>query len=66
MKDLTGEVTIGLVGKYVSLPDAYFSVAEALRHVDYMLEEESFAQAEGVLDRISAAWELLIHGYRVR
>ncbi|MCL5290662.1 MAG: CTP synthase [Firmicutes bacterium] len=32
MKDLTGSVTIGLVGKYVSLPDAYFSVAEALRH----------------------------------
>ncbi|MBO8127914.1 MAG: CTP synthase [Peptococcaceae bacterium] len=26
------EVTIALVGKYVSLPDAYFSVSEALRH----------------------------------
>lgn len=25
-------VTIGLVGKYVALPDAYLSVAEALRH----------------------------------
>ncbi len=32
MKNLTGTVTIGLVGKYVSLPDAYFSVSEALRH----------------------------------
>ncbi len=32
MKSLAGSVTIGLVGKYVSLPDAYFSVAEALRH----------------------------------
>jgi CTP synthase len=32
MKDLTGTITIGLVGKYVSLPDAYFSVSEALRH----------------------------------
>lgn len=32
MKSLVGTVTIGLVGKYVSLPDAYFSVAEALRH----------------------------------
>ncbi len=32
MKNLTGSVVIGLVGKYVSLPDAYFSVAEALRH----------------------------------
>ena len=28
----TGEVTIGLVGKYVDLPDAYLSVVEALRH----------------------------------
>ena len=26
------EVTIGLVGKYVSLPDAYLSVTEALQH----------------------------------
>ena len=25
-------VNIGLVGKYVALPDAYLSVAEALRH----------------------------------
>ncbi|MCV5784656.1 CTP synthetase, partial [Escherichia coli] len=28
----TGEVTIGMVGKYVSLPDAYQSVNEALKH----------------------------------
>ncbi|RKO65600.1 CTP synthase [Desulfofundulus salinus] len=32
MKNLREKVAIGLVGKYVSLPDAYFSVAEALRH----------------------------------
>ncbi len=32
MKNLNGKVVIGLVGKYVSLPDAYLSVAEALRH----------------------------------
>lgn len=32
MKNLSGKVVIGLVGKYVSLPDAYLSVAEALRH----------------------------------
>ncbi|SHJ56403.1 CTP synthase [Desulfofundulus thermosubterraneus] len=32
MKNLREKVVIGLVGKYVSLPDAYFSVAEALRH----------------------------------
>ncbi|MGB7859471.1 MAG: CTP synthase, partial [Acidimicrobiia bacterium] len=28
----TDPVTIGIVGKYVELPDAYLSVAEALRH----------------------------------
>ncbi len=27
-----GDVTIGIVGKYVDLPDAYLSVVEALRH----------------------------------
>ena len=29
------EITIGLVGKYVQLHDAYLSVAEALRHAGY-------------------------------
>lgn len=32
MRNLLGKVTIALVGKYVALPDAYLSVAEALRH----------------------------------
>ena len=32
------EVTIGLVGKYVALHDAYLSVAEALRHAGYFLD----------------------------
>ena len=32
IKNPEGQVTIGIVGKYVSLPDAYLSVAEALRH----------------------------------
>ncbi|WKY47325.1 CTP synthase [Eubacteriaceae bacterium ES3] len=31
-KNLENKVTIGLVGKYVELHDAYLSVAEALRH----------------------------------
>ncbi len=31
-KSSTEEVTVGIVGKYVGLPDAYLSVAEALRH----------------------------------
>ncbi len=32
MRNATRSVTIGIVGKYVDLPDAYLSVAEALRH----------------------------------
>jgi CTP synthase len=32
MASPTGEVTIGIVGKYIDLPDAYLSVVEALRH----------------------------------
>jgi CTP synthase len=32
MDGATEEVTIGIVGKYVDLPDAYMSVVEALRH----------------------------------
>lgn len=32
IKSARKKVTIGLVGKYVVLPDAYLSVAEALRH----------------------------------
>ena len=35
IKSLQHEVTIGLVGKYVQLHDAYLSVAEALRHAGY-------------------------------
>ena len=34
----SGVVTIGLVGKYVQLHDAYLSVAEALRHAGYALD----------------------------
>ena len=34
-KPCSGEVQIGLVGKYVGLHDAYLSVAEALRHAGF-------------------------------
>ncbi|OUN14352.1 CTP synthase [Flavonifractor sp. An91] len=37
IKGLRSTVTIGLVGKYVQLHDAYLSVAEALRHAGYPL-----------------------------
>ena len=33
-------VTIGLIGKYVQLHDAYLSVAEALRHAGYALDAQ--------------------------
>ena len=32
MDNATEQVTVGIVGKYVDLPDAYLSVVEALRH----------------------------------
>ena len=35
IRNLHRQVTIGLVGKYVQLHDAYLSVAEALRHAGY-------------------------------
>ena len=35
VKNSTRRVTVGLVGKYVQLHDAYLSVAEALRHAAY-------------------------------
>jgi CTP synthase len=35
VKNLTHETRIAIVGKYVSLPDAYLSVAEALRHAGF-------------------------------
>ncbi len=35
IKNRDKEVTIGLVGKYVQLHDAYLSVAEAIRHAGY-------------------------------
>ena len=37
IKRLSRTVTIGLVGKYVQLHDAYLSVAEALRHAGFSL-----------------------------
>jgi len=48
-------LTVGVVGKYVSLPDAYLSVAEALRHaainheVDLTIKWVSSDQVEGML-----------------
>lgn len=38
--NLSKTVTIGIVGKYVDLQDAYLSVAEALRHAGYEFDSE--------------------------
>jgi len=35
IEQATSKVRIGIIGKYVSLPDAYMSVVEALRHGGY-------------------------------
>ncbi len=35
IKHLEGKITIGLVGKYVKLHDAYLSVSESLKHAGY-------------------------------
>ncbi len=40
IKSRKKQVTIGLVGKYVELHDAYLSVAEALRHAGYYQDAE--------------------------
>lgn len=37
IQNRSGQVEIGLVGKYVKLPDAYLSVAEAMNHAGYGL-----------------------------
>ena len=50
-ENATGKVTIGLVGKYVALPDAYLSVMESLRHA-------SFAQDAAVDIRLINAEEV--------
>ncbi|WP_114602934.1 CTP synthase [Staphylococcus sp. EZ-P03] len=40
VNNLDGEITIALVGKYVSLQDAYLSVVEALKHAGYPLHKD--------------------------
>ena len=50
-------VRIGVVGKYVTLPDAYLSVAEAIRHAGFALGADvdiTWLEAERVPEEISA------------
>lgn len=57
VKSCTRKVTIGLVGKYVELEDAYLSVAEALRHGGFENSAEvdiKWIQSEGITDENAA------------
>ena len=57
IKSLQRQVTIGLVGKYVQLHDAYLSVAEALRHAGYACNarvEIRWIDSEGVTEAAAA------------
>lgn len=50
---LSGKVRVGLIGKYVSLPDAYLSVIEALKHAAIhhgVNVEIEYINAEEVVD----------------
>ncbi|GAB3044748.1 CTP synthase [Virgibacillus ainsalahensis] len=40
VRNLSKKVDIGLVGKYVELPDAYLSVAEALKHAGFAYDAD--------------------------
>ncbi|MFA6842791.1 MAG: CTP synthase [Bacilli bacterium] len=40
VKNLKGQLTIGLVGKYVQLHDAYLSIREALKHAGYTIGKD--------------------------
>ncbi|MBQ9685656.1 MAG: CTP synthase [Oscillospiraceae bacterium] len=64
------EVTIGLIGKYVQLQDAYLSVAEALRHAGYAngarvvirwIDSEALTR-ENIEDSLSGLAGILIPG----
>ncbi|ART80908.1 CTP synthase [Oceanisphaera avium] len=60
----TGEVTIGMVGKYIELPDAYKSVNEALKHgglknrltvnIKYIDSQDLETKGESLLEGLDA------------
>ena len=70
LKNRNKKVTIGLVGKYVQLHDAYLSVAEALRHAGYVygarvqikwIDSETIT-AENVTQTLAGCDGLLVPG----
>lgn len=53
LKNPTTEVNIGLIGKYVELPDAYKSIVEALTHAGAINESKvkiTWIQSERIID----------------
>ena len=70
VQNLSEKVKIALVGKYVALPDAYLSVAEALRHAGYAFDadiEIDWINAEdvnddNVADMLASADGILVPG----
>lgn len=40
VRNLTHTITIGLVGKYVELPDAYLSIVESLKHAGFTYDTD--------------------------
>ncbi len=69
-KAATKKVTIGLVGKYVELPDAYLSVAESLRHggipndaeVDIRWISSEEITADNAAEKLSGCEGILVPG----
>jgi CTP synthase len=58
VKAASESVRIGIVGKYVNLPDAYLSVVEALRHAGFASGTQvhlEWVQAEEITGRASAS-----------
>ncbi len=70
MHSCTGEVKIGIVGKYTSLPDAYLSVIEALHHagvhkhhtVDAQLIDGESLTSENVAEQLGSLDGILVPG----
>jgi CTP synthase len=70
IKTASRTVTIGVVGKYVALPDAYISITEALRHggiphgakVDVRLIDSEGLTHENAADRLAGCSGILVPG----
>jgi CTP synthase len=59
VKNLSQKTTIALVGKYVSLPDAYMSVVESLKHAGFANDtdvEIRWVNSEDVSDENADEW----------